>query len=341
MILGNVGIPGGVLSYTDGIVKTVTADSTGAYSIKVSLHWSGTITPAKSGYLFSPRNASFTDLTAAQTIQNFTAITAYTISGNVGVSGATLSYTDITPKTVLSNSLGNYLITVPLGWTGTVTPSKSGYLFSPASKPYTNIQGNQTLQNFTPYIFSDVPPTHPFWRYIEAFYKAGITIGCSQSPKMFCPDGLVTRGEMAVFIERAKGNFNPTPNPSGMFTDLPYLGMEAFTPFIEQLYNDGITTGCSSSPLKYCPQNNVNRAEMATFIERGIGHFNPNPNPSGMFSDVPAAGLEGLTKFIEQFYNDGITTGCGQNPLRFCPTDQVTRADMAVFIVRAFHIPLP
>jgi hypothetical protein len=189
--------------------------------------------------------------------------------------------------------------------------------------------------------FADVPLTHPFYRYIEAFYRAGITSGCSQSPKLYCPDNQVTRAEMAVFIERAKGNFNPQPNPSGMFSDVPYPGIESFTPFIEQFYNDGITTGCSSNPLKYCPQNNVNRAEMATFIERAIGHFNPQPNPSGMFADVPYPGLEGLTKFIEQFYNDGITTGCQQNPLMYCPANKVTRAEMAVFIVRAFHIPLP
>ena len=191
--------------------------------------------------------------------------------------------------------------------------------------------------------FADVPPTHIFYDQIESFYQAGLTVGCSHTPLRFCPSNFVTRGEMAVFIERALGNFNPTPNPSGMFDDVPYPGQPAsFQAFIEQFYNDGITTGCSQSPLKYCPQNNVTRQEMAVFIERALGNFNPAPNPTGMFDDVPYPGQPAFfVPFIEQFYNDGITTGCANNPLRFCPQNKVTRQEMAVFIVRAFGIPLP
>ena len=37
----------------------------------------------------------------------------------------------------------------------------------------------------------------------------------------------------------------------------------------------------------------------------------------------------------------GITTGCSTTPMKFCPNANVTRQEMAVFIVRAFHIPLP
>ncbi|MEO8356950.1 MAG: S-layer homology domain-containing protein [Chloroflexota bacterium] len=191
--------------------------------------------------------------------------------------------------------------------------------------------------------FTDVPLTHMFWKYIEAFYDAGITTGCSQSPKKYCPLNNVTRGEMAVFVERAMGNFAPTPNPTGMFADVPYAGQPAsFQAFIEEFYNDGITTGCTMNPLKYCPQNYVTRGEMAVFIERALGNFAPTPNPTGMFADVPYAGQPAsFQAFIEEFYNDGITTGCAVNPLKYCPQNYVTRGEMAVFIVRAFGIPLP
>jgi hypothetical protein len=151
----------------------------------------------------------------------------------------------------------------------------------------------------------------------------------------FCPNGLVTRGEMAVFLERALGNFAPAPNPSGMFTDVQ---SGSFKPFIEEFYNDGITVGCSLSPLQYCPQGLVTRGEMAVFIERAIGNYAPTPNPTGMFEDVPAGPFK---PFIEEFYNDGITVGCSQTPLNYCPQNYVTRGEMAVFIVRAFGIPLP
>src|SRR5262249_43010617 len=148
-ILGNAGVGRAVLSYTDGTLKNVIADSTGAYSISVPLHWSGTITPSKAGYIFSPTSASFTNVTATQIIQNFTATGIYAISGNAGLAGVTLSYVDGTPKTVMTDASGNYSISVLGGWSGTVTPSKLGYVFTPASRTYSNISANQTAQNYT------------------------------------------------------------------------------------------------------------------------------------------------------------------------------------------------
>ena len=148
-ILGNAGVSGAVLSYTDGTPRTVTADSTGAYSIRVPFNWSGTVTPSKAGYIFSPRFASFSNLTAAQVIQNFTAFVAYSISGNVGASGVTLSYVDTTPQTVISDSSGNYSILVPSGWSGTVTPSHTCFTFNPPNRSYSNVTANQTAQNYT------------------------------------------------------------------------------------------------------------------------------------------------------------------------------------------------
>lgn len=51
--------------------------------------------------------------------------------------------------------------------------------------------------------FGDVPVTHPFFQFIEALAKSGITAGCS--PTNFCPDNPVTRGQMAVFLSKALG----------------------------------------------------------------------------------------------------------------------------------------
>jgi len=148
-ILGNAGVSGALLSYVDSTNKSVTADSTGAYSIKVPYNWSGTVTPSKSGYTFVPPSASFSNLTTTQTIQNFAAIVSYTISGNVGVAGATLNYTNGIPQTATSDANGNYSFLVPSGWSGTVTPAKAGYSFSPANRLYTSVASNQTGQNYT------------------------------------------------------------------------------------------------------------------------------------------------------------------------------------------------
>lgn len=73
----------------------------------------------------------------------------YAISGNAGVGGATLSYTDGISKTASANGSGLYTFVVPSGWSGTVTPSKTGYTFTPPSRSYTNVLANQTGQDYT------------------------------------------------------------------------------------------------------------------------------------------------------------------------------------------------
>ena len=57
--------------------------------------------------------------------------------------------------------------------------------------------------------FTDVPTTHPFYRYIEALAASGITAGCAASPPQYCPDAPLTRGQMAVFLARGLGLFWP------------------------------------------------------------------------------------------------------------------------------------
>ena len=53
--------------------------------------------------------------------------------------------------------------------------------------------------------FNDVPTGHPFFQFIEALAKSGITGGCSAAPPLYCPDNPVTRGQMAVFLAKALG----------------------------------------------------------------------------------------------------------------------------------------
>jgi len=71
------------------------------------------------------------------------------ISGNTGAAGATLNYTNGTPKTVKADGAGNYSITVPSGWSGTITPSHPCFIFTPDSQVYNNVTGNLIDQNYT------------------------------------------------------------------------------------------------------------------------------------------------------------------------------------------------
>ena len=194
--------------------------------------------------------------------------------------------------------------------------------------------------------FSDVPGNYWAWQHVEGFYDERITTGCANPPLQYCPEREVTRAEMSVFLLRAMfgAAFVPNPAQTGIFQDVPVAGKEWMQPWIEEFYEQGITTGCATAPLRFCPERSVTRAEMAVFILRakyGASHV-PNPVQTNIFSDVPVPGKEWMKPWIEEFYEEGITTGCANPPLQYCPERNVTRAEMAVFINRAFGFtPLP
>lgn len=341
VISGNAGVSGAVLSYTDGTVKTVTADGSGNYSISVPSNWSGTVTPSKSGYSFTPTSASFTNLTAAQTTQNFAVNlsnpTPYVISGDAGVAGAILSYTDGTAKTALADSTGFYTFNVSPNWSGTVTPAQGSYFFTPTAKSYTNINSNQLLQNYTISVFSDVPSSYWAFNSIERLYAAGITGGCLASPLSYCPENTVTRAEMAIFLLRGihgSAYAPPAVGSSTGFTDVPTSHWAAA--WIKQFSTEGITGGCGVDT--YCPDATVTQAQMAIFLLRskhGSAYAPPEVGSSTGFGDV--ATTYWAAAWIKQLAAEGISTGCGNG--NFCPDTNVTRAQMAVLMVKTFSLP--
>ena len=106
--------------------------------------------------------------------------------------------------------------------------------------------------------------------------------------------------------------------------------------WIEQLYEIGITGGCGTSPLIYCPDNTVTRAEMAIFLLRGMHRSSYTPPAVGEdtgFEDVPVT--HWAAAWIKQLAAEGITGGCGLGI--YCPENRVTRAEMAIFLLRAEH----
>ncbi|MFN2303523.1 MAG: S-layer homology domain-containing protein, partial [Anaerolineales bacterium] len=56
----------------------------------------------------------------------------------------------------------------------------------------------------SPQTFADVPESYWAYPWIEALFQAGITEGCEKNPLKFCPDDLVTRAQMAIFLKRGK-----------------------------------------------------------------------------------------------------------------------------------------
>ena len=118
-------------------------------------------------------------------------------------------------------------------------------------------------------VFPDVPCSLVFAPWIEALAAEGITTGCGGG--LFCPENLVTRRQMAVFLLKTKhgSNYVP-PDCTGVFDDVA-CPLGPAVNFIEQLAAEQITGGCQASPPLYCPDNSSTRGQMAVFITKTFG----------------------------------------------------------------------
>jgi hypothetical protein len=114
-------------------------------------------------------------------------------------------------------------------------------------------------------VFADVHPGDFAADWIEELASLGITGGCGNGN--YCPDAPVTRAEMAVFLLKTLfGSTYPPPDPVGIFADVPPGAFAAA--FIEDIFSRGITGGCATDPLRYCPDNANLREEMAVFLTK-------------------------------------------------------------------------
>lgn len=144
-ISGNAGTTGATLS--TGATST-TSDGSSNYTLAGLAAGTYTVTPTKSGCTFSPVSSAVTITTANVTGVNFTAsctTPTFSISGNAGTSGATVT---AGASSTTSDGSGNYAVAGFAAGTYTVTPSKSGCTFSPASSSVTITSANVTA-NFT------------------------------------------------------------------------------------------------------------------------------------------------------------------------------------------------
>jgi hypothetical protein len=116
--------------------------------------------------------------------------------------------------------------------------------------------------------------------------------------------------------------------PGGTFSDDDGNIHEGY---IEAIAVEGITRGCNP-PVNdlYCPSTSVTRGQMATFLVRALDLTDQLDDP---FTDDDDSVFEAE---IEKLAAAGITMGCNP-PVNdmFCPDADVTRGQMAAFLVRA------
>ena len=154
----------------------------------------------------------------------------------------------------------------------------------------------------------------------------GVTKGCNPPENTrFCPNDLVSRGQMAAFLVRHLAL--PAASKDHFRDDTG----STFEGDINRLAEAGITKGCNPPANdRFCASEPVTRDQMAAFLVRALG-LSQDTHPG--FDDVPASNT--FARDIERLATAGITKGC--NPPQntsYCPTDEVTRGQMTAFLHR-------
>jgi hypothetical protein len=309
-----------------------------------------------------PSGSSCTTSLCGSGILNAEAAVAYeasisatrTISGNAGVSGATISYTGGT--SVLADESGNFSFSVPYNWSGTLTPSLTGYSFSPTDQSFASVTSDITDVVFTAIVnkytlLVDTTSNSGTGTVIsspegidcgatcshEFDYNTSVTLTASPTPGGYdrftgwngggcsgtspCTVVMTAPTEVEAVFERS------------IFADVPFD--HVLYPYIKALYDAGYTSGCGLNPLIYCPNQTMTRAESAVFMLRGnFGNsYTPPGPPWGTFADDWNLGTW-AEKWAEGMWKEALTAGCSLNPLKFCPWDNFTREQAAVFGLR-------
>ena len=118
--------------------------------------------------------------------------------------------------------------------------------------------------------FADVDPAFWGFGWIESLWTDGFTAGCGTDPLIYCPNSQHTRAEGSVFFLRVKNGVDYVPpTPTGIFTDVD-LGVW-YAGWVEAAYNEGILPECSTDPLQFCPENQLDRAWAAYMMVQAKG----------------------------------------------------------------------
>ena len=170
---------------------------------------------------------------------------------------------------------------------------------------------------------------------ITALAQAGIARGCTATE--FCPHQPVTRAQMATLIYRSVAHQTGVGAPYAgrvTLTDVP--ADSAWWNAAQWAASTGVVPAGPDG--EFNPAGAVTRAQAAAILAAALEHLNLQPidtaaEPRNLFTDTQ--GLpDATTTAIEALYERRITLGCATDPLRFCPDQPITRAQLAIMLAR-------
>lgn len=180
--------------------------------------------------------------------------------------------------------------------------------------------------------YTDVPADHWAAAAIDAVVNAGIMSPCTTSAAgtQFCPQGTVSRRDAARSFD-ALFTDSPALPANPVFDDVSASDPDYIA--VQRMAVRGISYGCGAG--QFCPSGTVHRAALAAFVGRAQngGWLAP---AEATFVDVPTT--HWAYGHIERLASAGVVNGCRTSPRAFCPGDQVSRAEMAVILKRAYNL---
>ncbi|MEP6539622.1 MAG: DUF2012 domain-containing protein [Bryobacteraceae bacterium] len=160
-ISGKVSGSAAKVTLTGASSASVNTDASGNYTFPGLPNGSYVVTPSQAGFTFSPSSTSVTINSASISALNFTATatttTTYSISGKVSGSAAKVILTGSASGSVNTDTSGNFSFSGLPNGSYVITPSQSGYTFSPVSAAVTILGASQSSVNFTA---TAVPVSH-------------------------------------------------------------------------------------------------------------------------------------------------------------------------------------
>lgn len=210
---------GVTVNLTGTAAATTTTDASGNYSFLGLSNGTYTVMPGKSGYVFAPASLTVTVSGASVPAQNFTssAVPTYSLTGSVSgavLGGVTMNLVGTSSGTTTTDGSGNYTFTGLPNGSYTVTPTDSGFAFTPSSQGVTVSGSNVTGVTFS----SAVAPRWTISGNITpTALSAGATVGLS---------GAAT-GSTVV---DSSGNYSFANLLSGTYQVSPTMAGVSFTP---------------------------------------------------------------------------------------------------------------